>query len=93
MTEIVYGVTEIASRLDVSKPTLCNWMVRYSDTPEPDYITPDGRKFWAGTEKWEEWQRQRFGVQTERKRARAEKLRAQLAELERQLTMKEEEEK
>lgn len=54
----IYGCADIARYLGVTKAAVSNNLKRFSDTPRPDYVTPDGRMYWdrTGLTQWQHWQ-------------------------------------
>jgi len=52
---VIYGSAEIASLLGVNRSAVTNWHNRDVGAPAPDFITPDGRRFWLSLEPWERW--------------------------------------
>jgi hypothetical protein len=85
VTEDIYTPADVAQLLYVTRAAVSNWLVRYGDTPEPQYKTIDGRLFWSaeGMAQWLQWQKDREHVPEDNnpKRVRAMlNLRNQLTE-------------
>ncbi len=57
MSRIIYGASDIAAELGVSRPTVSNYLARNDDTPAPAYVTPGGQRFWnaKGLDAWRIW--------------------------------------
>lgn len=56
-TVIIYGASDIARELGVSRNVVSNWLVRHDDTPVPAYQAQDGRQFWTFNQRsdWRAW--------------------------------------
>jgi len=57
MASTIYGRKDVADYLGVTQTAVSNWIHRYSNTPKPQYETPDGVRYWskAGRESWRAW--------------------------------------
>jgi hypothetical protein len=55
MTTTIYGPADVAETLGVTRAAVTNWLARYDDWPEADFITLDGRLFWTSLVGWQLW--------------------------------------
>lgn len=67
-SQTIYGASDIAGILEVSKPVFSNWLSRIDGTPPPTYITPNGKLFWDsdGLASWWTWRNERVAAERER---------------------------
>lgn len=61
MSRVIYGPSDIAVELGVSRQVISNYLARYDNTPAPAYETPGGQRFWdaKGLDRWRIWYNQR----------------------------------
>lgn len=64
----IYSAAEVSAELGVTPAAVSNWRRRHADAPAPDYVTGDGREYWADLAEWQAWHLARVA----RRRARAE---------------------
>lgn len=58
---LIYGCADVAQLLRVTRAAISNYRARFTDTPEPAWLTTDGRPYWdqSGMREWQRWQANR----------------------------------
>ena len=52
---LLYSMADVAEALGVSRSAVCNWMRRYDDTPEAEFVTTEGLRYWSTLIDWRAW--------------------------------------